>query len=239
MRSRAAVYLVVGALCVPAAARAEGLGSPSGVTKKGKWVMGVSGGGSSGREMSGSGEATTYGVGHYRGYGVTDWLTAYVKVGGAYVEIDDPTIVTSVAAPAASHNFGGNILSGVQLKARLWQRPEWGLEWDGALRYTDIRAKHRDKNEIRWHHWQLATSFAKSMGKFTPYVGLSLSKLDVDYKIRQNGALLASGSYREDQPVDLFFGTDYILGSAEDASVNVEGSVLNGGEVNVAVQYLF
>lgn len=236
MRSRAAVYLVIGALCVPPAAWGEGMGSPSGIVKKGKWVMGL-GGGSSTKELSGSGEATTYGVAHYRGYGVTDWLTAYVKIGGAYVEIEDPSIITTTVATA--HNFGGNILSGVQLKARLWQKPDWGVEWNGAVRYTDIRAKHREKNEIRWHHWQLATSFAKSMGKFTPYLGLSYSKLDVDYKIRQNGRLLASGSYREDQPVDLFFGTDYILGDAEDASVNVEGSLLNGGEVNVAVQYLF
>lgn len=237
MRNRA-LYLVIGALCVPALVWGEGMGSPAGIVKKGKWVMGLSGGGVSGREFTGSAEATTYGIGHYRGYGLTDWLTFYAKIGGAYVEIDDPSII-KVNDVSTLNRFGTNILSSAQLKARFWQRPHWGLEWDGALRYTDIRAKHRDKNEVRWHQWQLATSVAKSMGKLTPYIGVSYAKLDVKYRVRQNGRLLKQGNYEEDQPVDLFFGTDYILGEAEDASLNVECSFLNGGEVNVAVQYLF
>lgn len=230
--------LVICLLGLPGSLWAEAVGSPASILKKGKWVMGLSGGGLFGREFKGDAQATLYQAGHYRGYGLTDWLSIYGKIGLAYLEVDDAAIV-KVNDSSTINRFGINVLSSVQLKSRLWQHKTWGLEWDGSVRYTDVRARHKNKNEARWHDWQLATSVAKSMGRLTPYAGISYSIVDVTYRVRQNGQLLKQGTYDEDLPVDLFLGMDYALGSSEDVFVNVEGSFLNGGEVNVAVQYIF
>ena len=122
-----AVAIAVGMLCVPPVAWAEAVGSPAGVVKKGKWVMGASGGGTVARQFDNTGEATVYQAGHYRGYGLTDWLSLYGKLGVAYLQIDDPAIIKPNDSNS-NNQFGANALVSVQTKARFWQRADWGLE---------------------------------------------------------------------------------------------------------------
>lgn len=217
---------------------AEAVGSPAGILKKGRWVMGLGGGGLFGRDMKGDAKVTLSQGGHFRGYGLTDWLSIYGKLGLAFLEVDDASILKTLD-PGTTNRFGLNVLSSVQLKARLWQNATQDLEWDGSVRYVDIRARHKGKNELRWHEWQLATSVAKGFGRFTPYAGVSYSIVDITYRVRENGKLLKQGTYDQDQPLDIFLGMDYAFGASEDVFVNVEVSFLNGGEVTAAVQYLF
>ena len=232
-------WMVAMVLWSPCAVWAEAVGSPASILKKGQWVMGLGGGGLFGRDMKGSAKATLYQGGHFRGYGLTDWLSIYGKIGLAYLEVDDGTILKKTSGASSVNRFYFNALSSVQMKARMWQNATQDWEWDGSVRYVDIRAKHKDKNEVRWHEWQFATNVAKAFGRFKPYAGVSYSIIDAFYRVRENGQLLKQGTYHQDQPVDLFLGMDYAFGSSEDVMINVEGSFLNGGEVNVAVQYLF
>src|SRR3989338_2963447 len=67
---------------------AEPIGSPASILKKGKWMMGLAVSASPERALDG-GDATVYAVGHSRGYGLTDWLSLYGKIGGASPQGDE------------------------------------------------------------------------------------------------------------------------------------------------------
>ena len=216
---------------------AEAVGSPSSILKKGKWVMGL-GGGAMGRHLKGVADALVFQGGHFRGYGLTDWLSVYGKVGGASLEVDDSTIV-KLQDPSTQNSFGGNILFSVQAKGKLLEHKRWGWEWDWSAQYVDIRARHKGKNAARWHEWQLAMSTAKSMGRLKPYVGAKYSIVNMLFRVWDNGSLLKQGRYREDNPVGIFVGTDYYFGQYEDVILNIEGSYLDGPEIAMALSYSF
>ena len=219
---------------------AEAVGSPSSILKKGKWVMGLASSFVPSRSMKGDAEATVYGGGHSRGYGLTDWLSVYGKIGGAFIEVDDPSIKKKKAVdPSTKHSFGANVLASLQVKARLLQHQRTGVEWDGSIQYVDMRAGHKDKNEGRWHEWQFATSIAKAFGRVKPYVGAKLSIVDFSYKVREEGVLLRHDKYEEDSPLGLFVGTDVYLGQHEDVILNVETGYVDGADIAVSIGYLF
>ncbi len=217
---------------------AEAVGSPASILKKGKWAMSLSGGALQGRSLSGQGEATVYQGGHARGYGLTDWLSVYGKLGLARLTVDDPTII-KVNDTSSSNSFGANLFAAVQLKSRLWHHVPSEFEWDGSLQYIDMRARHKGKNEARWHEWQFATSVAKPFGRVKPYLGTKLSLVNMHYRVRQQGVLLKDGTYHEDNPIGVFVGSDLLLGSSEDVVLNVETSYQGGLETNMAIQYVF
>ena len=217
---------------------AEAVGSPASILKKGKWVMNASGGALLDRALDGQAKATLWHLGHARGYGLTDWLSVYGKLGIARLEIDDPTII-KVNDASSSNSFGTNVFASVQLKTRLWQHLPTGFEWDGSLQYVDVRARHKGKNEGRWHEWQFASSVAKPFGPLKPYLGAKLSLVNVHYRIRQNGVLLTDGHYHENNPLGVFVGSDLSLGSSEDIVLNVETAYQDGLETNMAIQYIF
>jgi len=215
---------------------AEAVGSPASLLKKGQWAMALGGGAISGRALSPGGEATAYQLGHFRGYGLTDWLSVYGKLGGAYLEIND----ASVKHPdGAIHSFGAGLLLGVQLKARIWRHVKTGWEWDGSVQVVDMRFRHRTSHDGHWREWVLASSVAKDMGRFKPYFGLKYSMIDMDAKIRRNGQPFLQRNYTDDAAVGPFFGTDVYFGPAEDVIMNVETAYVDGPELNLAIKYLF
>lgn len=216
---------------------AEPVGSPASILKKGKWVMGLAGSATPERALDG-GDATIYALGHSRGYGLTDWLSVYGKIGGAYIEVDDPSIVRTTES-STSNSFGGNLLAGAQVKARLLASHRFNTEWDGSIQYVDMRARHKGKNEGRWHEWQFATSVAKAFGRVKPYLGAKLSLVKFAYKVRENGSLIAHGDYLQDSPVGAFVGTDVYLGPQEDVVLNLESSYLDGAELAISIAYTF
>ncbi len=217
---------------------AEAVGSPASILKKGKWAMSASGGAVPNRTLHGDAEARLYQGGHARGYGLTDWLSVYGKIGVAHLEVDDPTIIKPNNT-SSTNSFGFNLFTQAQIKARVWQHVPTGFEWDGSLQYIDIRAGHKDKNEARWHEWQFASSVAKSMGRLKPYLGAKLNFLSMFYRVRQNGILVQQARYRQDSPIGMFVGSDLYLGSSEDVVLNVETSYQDGVETNLALQYVF
>jgi len=217
---------------------AEAVGSPASILKKGKWAMGLGSGVAPERSLKGNAEALVYQFGHFRGYGLTDWLSVYGKIGLAYIAVDDASIIKA-SDPNSTNDFDANILSSVQLKGKLFEHKRTGLEWDGSIQYVDMRKRHKGKNEGRWHQWQFATSVAKAFDRLTPYVGVQYSFVDFTYRVRENGALIRQDRYEEDNPLGLFFGTDWRFGQSEDVILNIETSYLDGAEVNVAIAYTF
>jgi hypothetical protein len=229
------VVLLVYPLCDLAA---EPVGSPASILKKGQWAMGLGGGAVLDRELDGSAKALVYHGGHFRGYGLTDRLSLYGKLGLAYLEVDDASIKKTKSS-STQNSFGRNLLSSVQLKGRLWQNAKKTWEWDGSLQYVDIRARHKGKNEARWHEWQFATSVAKSFGRVKPYAGAKYSMLNVKYRVRENASLIKQDTYEEDNPLGFFLGTDCYFGEHEDVIVNVETAFVDGVEITLAVLYVF
>ena len=216
---------------------AEAVGSPASILKKGKWVMGL-GGGFLERNLKGDAKAKVSQGGHFRGYGLTDWLSVYGKIGLGYLSVDDPSIVKT-GDVLTTNDFDSNVLSSVQVKGKLFEHKKTGVEWDGSVQYVDLRKRHKGENEGRWHQWQLATGVAKSLGRLKPYAGVQYSIVDFTYRVREQGALLRQGTYEEEGHTGFFFGTDYTFGRSEDVILNIETSYLDGAEVNVALAYTF
>ncbi len=223
-------------LAHPGSVCAESVGSPSGILKKGKWSFGLGGGSVVGRDFGGGVTAVMYQAGHFRGYGLTDWLSIYGKIGVAYLEVDDPSIKRRDGT--TKHSLGGNVISGGQLKARFFENRRRDFEWDGSFQYVDIRGRHRDKNLGKWHEWLFATSLAKGFGRLKPYLGVKYSLTYLPYKIKEDNHLLGQGRYHVGA-VGPFFGTDFSFGRYEDVVLNIESSYLNGAEVDVALSYSF
>ena len=201
-------------------------------------MFGVVGGSLVGRALDGEADVTLYHAEHIRGYGVTDWLSLYGKLGGAYLTTNDPTIKKTDGS-STEHHFGANLLVGVQAKNRFWRSAKYGLEWDGSVQYLDIRARHKGKNEVGWHEWQFSTSVAKSLGRFTPYIGVKASILAMKFHVRQEGQVIRQDTYHDDVPIGAFIGTDYAFGESESVILNIEGAYTSGPEVNVALAYTF
>ena len=215
---------------------AEAVGSPASILEKGQWVMGLGGGVLLGKGFKGGADATGYQLGHFRGYGLTDRLSIYGKIGGAGLSIEDSSIVKQ--DKSTTHNFLG-VLGGIALKGKLWESPRKTWEVDGSLHYAIMRARHRHGNDGRWQEWVFATSAARSFGRVKPYVGVKYSLASMKFKVRESGSLLQQGTYKSDVRVGPFLGTDVYFGQAEDVIVNVETSYLDGTEVHLAIQYIF
>ncbi len=216
---------------------AEAVGSPASILKKGRWVMGLGGGGAQ-RDLKGDAEARVIQGGHFRGYGLTDWLSLYGKIGIASLEVDDPAIIKTTT-PSTTNDFGLTVLTSAQVKLRLYEHQAGQWEWDGGLQYVDIRARRKGKNEGRWHEWQASTSVAKAIGRLTAYLGVKYDIVDFSFKVRENGAIVKQDKYEEEGPVGVFVGTDVYLGSSENVVLNVESAYQDGAEVDVAVAYTF
>ena len=217
---------------------AESVGSPASILKKGKWIMGLAGGRTSGREMSGDAETKLSHGGHYRGYGLSDRVSVYLKLGGAFIEIDDPAIKKTNDLDT-TNSFGTNFMTGVALKTKLFESQRGKWEWDGSLHYLDLRQRHKGKNELRWHEWQLATSVAKEFGRVKPYMGIKYAMVNALYRVRQDGKLLKDGRYKEKDRLGFFLGADYYLGESEDVILNIETAFQNGPDVTVSLAYTF
>ncbi len=217
---------------------AEPVGSPASVLKKGQWVFGLLGGGLVNRKLTGTAKANLYHIEHVRGYGLTDWLSLYGKIGAGYLQINDSAIRKTDGS--TDHTFGTNLLAAAQLKARLWQHAKSGFEWDGSLQYSYLGRKTSTANQPQWQEWQVSTSVAKSLGRLKPYVGIKLSRVTMDYRIRQGGQTISQGSYKDQASVGAFFGSDVYLGESEDLVMNIETAYINGGgEVTMGIGYSF
>ena len=122
------IALLVGAPALPLYGAA--VGSPAGRLEKGQWMFGADADGW-GRKLILGGETQDAVVAtgsHFRGYGLTEWLSVFARIGGAYMRVKDPGVTTR----DATDSFGGNVLLGAGMKARLWHAPRHQLEWDAA-----------------------------------------------------------------------------------------------------------
>ncbi len=225
-------------LCYVPQASAESVGSPASLLKKGKWVFGLVTGGFPSRKLDGGADTMLFQVAHYRGYGLTDWLSIYGKLGVAYMSLHDPLVVKE--GGSTLHQLGANLLSGGQVKVRILKSQKYQWEWDGGIQYTDVRLRsRRGRNEVRFHDWQFATSLAKSLGKLKPYVGIKYSSVDSLFRVHQGGVLRKQVEHQSENPLGFFVGTDVYLGQYEDVVINVESGYVDGAEVTVAVAHYF
>jgi len=235
---RVALVGLVLAMGHAADATAEPVGSPASILKKGKWIFGLITGGFPARKLDGGADTRLFQIAHYRGYGLTDWLSLYGKLGVAYMSLDDPLVVKE--GGSTLHQLGANLLSGGQVKVRILKSQKYQWEWDGSIQYTDVRLRsRRGRNEVRFHDWQFATSLAKSLGKLKPYVGIKYSSVDSLFRIHQEGVLRKQVEHHSENPLGFFVGTDVYLGQYEDVVINVESGYVDGAEVAVAVAHYF
>ena len=230
--NRWVVFLLCG-LSHVSASDAASVGSPAGVLRKGQWAMGLKAGGAS-RDVTKSdlqAKAELVEGGHFRGYGLTDWLSLYAGVGAAHLRVKESPVTDS---------FGTNVALNGQVKSRLWESKRFGVEWDASAQYLYIGAPHREgSNQPHWSEWQLASSVAKSIGPLKPYVGVKLSFLNFKFKVRKDNRITQQGTYKADGAMSPFFGFDFYAGQTESLIINVEGSFVNGEEVSVGVAYRF
>ena len=220
-------------LCQASVSEAASVGSPTGILRKGQWVMGLKAGGAS-RDVTKSdlhAKAELVGGTHFRGYGLTDWLSIYAGIGAAYLR---------VKGNSATDSFDANVALNGQVKGRLWESERYGWEWDASAQYLYLGAPHRKKNnQGHWSEWQLASSVAKSLGPVTPYAGIKFSFVDLAFKVRKDNRITQQGTYKQDNIVSPFVGLDWYVGAAENLIVNVESSFLGGAEVDLSVAYRF
>ena len=230
------VLVVVMALALLGAhdLHAESMGSPAGILKKGRWTMGLGGGAlvDRGMELAGSSspEATIYHGGHFRGYGLTDWLSLYGQIGGASLEVTDGT---------TTNDFGGVLLLSAQVRGRFWRHEKTDFEWDGSLHVMRLRSRHTGDNEGDWDELQLATSVAKGFGSFKPYLGVKVSVIDFDFTLRKDGVITRQDSYTQDGTAGFFMGSDFYLGKTDNVVLNVETAFVDGTEVTMGLSYIF
>ena len=233
--ARACSILAIVALLAPSFAidlHAEPMGSPASILKKKQWVFGLSSGGFFGRGMDGGTDVSVFSIGHYRGYGLTDRLSLYGKIGGAWIDINDAVTTTK-------QSLGGNILASAQLKTRIWNSPSRRWEWDGSAQYVYMHAKRRQKSQGTWKEMQVASSVACALGRFKPYLGGKVSVAELGYLYRKDGAIVQQGTYKSDNPIGAFFGTDIAFGEEEQMVINIESGYLNGPELDFSVNYVF
>jgi hypothetical protein len=236
---RRVASLAVGCLLLSLApgARAESIGRASNVVKKGQWAMSLATELLFGRQLHNGAEARMYGGGHGRGYGLTDWLSVYGLLGAAHLSVDDPTIVRPSDPSSSTHSYGAGLLTSAQARAKVLELKTW--EVGASVRYVDMRAGGKGKNAARWHHWLMAGTLAKPIGRATPYAGGAWSMLSVNYKVREDGNIIVQDRYREDLPVGAFVGLDVSFGEGEDVVLNVEALYLDGPELSTSIAYVF
>ena len=221
-------------LLVARTAYAEPSGSPSRILERGQWEMGLGGGGLWKRAMKGGAKVSVFEGSHTRGYGLTNHVSLYGKIGGAYVGNDDPSIPTNV-----SNGFGANLILGGQLTANLWHTATGSWEWDGSVGYLYMGAPHkRSGNQVNWNEWQLTTSIAKSLGNVTPYVGIKLSALHIDYQLRTD-KITTHGRCLPKGIVGPLLGIDWSFGEEPATVLNLEGSYIGGAEIDLALTRRF
>ena len=214
---------------------AEEVGSPAGILERGQWVMALGGGGLRKRPMKGGARVSVYQGGHFRGYGLTDRISLYGKIGGAYVTVEDPAFSTN---PGGSNTFGANVFIDAQLKVKLWENRAKDWEWDGSVQYIFLGAPHKKKaNQANWNEGQFATTLAKAFGRFKPYAGVKVSLLT--FKYTRHGQTTQKGTYKPDSIVSPVVGMDWSFGENQDTVLNVEGSFLAGTDVAIAVTQRF
>lgn len=211
---------------------AEPVGSPASILKKKQWVFGLSGSGLFGRGMQGDNDVHIYSFGHYRGYGITDRVSAYLKLGAGWMSVAD-------AISGQDQSLGTNIMASGQVKTRLWQDKREKWQWDGSLQYVYIHARHKDDNQGRWTEWQGSTTVGRNIGRFTPYLGMKVSMANLKYLYRTGSRITRQGKFKSENYVGPIFGTDIRLGQGEVVTFNIETAYVNGPELDLAVAYTF
>ena len=225
--------LVMGLLlCGMPEAHADDSGSPSSILRKGEWAFGLDFAAlvDRGLQFEGDVKGHIFKAGHYRGYGLTDWLSIYGRLGAGYLEVKDDV---------ATNSFGAAFLFSTQLKARFWQNASKDMEWDGSIQYVHLRSRHRGDNEGEWNEGQFATSVAKAFGRVKPYVGIKLAVIDFDFTLRKNSEITKQGTYKHDGFVGPFIGTDVYFGRTEDVILTLESAYVDGADVNIALTHRF
>ncbi len=216
------------------AAYAEPSGSPSRILQKGQWEMELGGSGLSQRTMKGGAKVTVYAGSHARGYGLTNRISIYGKIGAAYARTDDSSIPTNI-----SNSFGTNLILGGQLNANLWRTATGSWEVDGSVGYLYMGSPHkRNKNQMNWNEWQLTTSVARSLGHLKPYAGIKLSVPHIDYQLRTD-KVTTHARYQPKGIVGPLLGIDWSFGEDQLTLLNLEGSYIGGAEVDLVLTKKF
>ena len=217
-------------------AEAASVGSPASILKKGQWVFGLEGNFLSDRALELNGSSTyelKCGQGfHMRGYGLTDRISIYGKVGFGDLEVEN-TSTNKI------DNLHTGFAGGLKIKGLIFEEESLGIEMGVGAQFFYLYA-HRDASDTDWLEWQLSSYVSKEIWRLKPYAGVKFSWIELDFEIKEEeGGDKRRGTYEEDDLVGLFVGTDLYFGEDKAIFLNAEAGFITGNEFTIGLNYRF
>ncbi len=221
---------------------AESFGTLSTTLKKGQWMLNLEGSGTINRDLKYEGgkvKSQSWGAYHARGYGLTDRINVFAKIGYQDLNKIDPNPFTNETA-----NLKGGVSFGISLKGLILKEPENPLEVaiGGSFLYTTAYFDNGPKRD--WREWQLGIYTSKQFfSRFGPYIGIKYADLDSRLKFEQKedegqveGGFIDVNS---DKKIGIFVGANVYLNKDKDVYLNCEINFVSSLEFGAGIYYKF
>lgn len=218
---------------------ADSFGTMTTTLEKGQWMMSIEGYGAIDRDLEyadGKVDSNYWGIYHGRGYGLTDKISIFAKIGYYDLNEVDPNPFKNIA-----EDLKGGMAGGIYLKGALLKEPEnfFELGVGGSLFYCSAHSDNGPKYD--WREWQIGGYAQKKFGKFVPYAGIKYADLDSTLKFKQKEEDASAGSIdvESDDKIGLFAGTNFYLNQDEDVYLNCEVNLISSLEIGAGLYYKF
>jgi hypothetical protein len=219
---------------------ADSFGTLSSTLKKGQWMMSLEGYGALDRDLKYSGgtvDAIYWGIYHGRGYGLTDRISIFGKVGYHDLDVDPNPFKNK------EESLKGGMAGGLYLKGVIFKDPESLFEVGVGGGYLYCSAHHDNGPKYDWREWQIGGYASKEFGRFTPYVGLKYSDLDSKLKFKEKPGEgdVRGGSIEveSDDKIGAFVGVNVFLSQDKDVYLNCEVNFISSLEIGAGLYYKF
>lgn len=231
------ISLVVIFVCCQAVF-ADSFGTLSTTLKKGQWMMSVEGYSAVNRDLKysdGSVESTYWGIYHGRGYGLTDRINVFAKVGYHDLRINPNPFKNE------EESLKGGMAGGFYLKGIILKEPENLFELGIGGGFLYCMAHQNNGPKYDWREWQIGTYAGKKFGRFAPYCGIKYADADASLKFKQKEEDLLAGSINveSDNKIGVFAGTNVYLNEDEDVYLNCEVNFISSIEIGAGLYYKF
>lgn len=228
-------------ICFYCQASADSFGTLTTTLKKGQWMMSVEGYNAYGiakRDLeysNGTTEGNYWGVFHGRGYGLTDRINIFGKIGCHTLKVDPNPFKKE------EESLKGGMTGGLYLKGALLKEPQSWCELGLGGGFLYCSAHHDNGPKYDWREWQIGSYVSKEFGRFSPYCGLKYSDLNSTIKFKQKEEDLSSGSIKveSNDKVGAFCGANIYLNKDKDVYLNCEVNFISSLEIGTGLYYKF
>ena len=225
---------------------AESFGTLATTLKKGQWMLNLEGSGTINRDLKYEGgkvKSQSWGAYHARGYGLTDRINVFAKIGYQDLNKIDPNPFITYQDDQVD-NLKGGVSFGVSLKGLILKEPENPLEVaiGGSFLYTTANFSNGPKRD--WREWQLGTYVSKQFfDRFGPYVGIKYADLNSTLKFKQKEDMGqevgGSMNVSSDKKIGIFVGANVYLNKDKDVYLNCEINFVSSLEFGAGIYYKF